>query len=138
MAKKFFDTPTISEQKKYFKWYSNLPLIFAIAIIAVSCIIGIVLSKGFWALLISLLIGGVLAMLEYFVYKIMLSQQILTVLYLQNLCETNRIKENGHISEQSDSNNKIQNELKLLKRLYEAGSISKQEYETKKKELLEL
>lgn len=80
----------IAEQQKYFKWYSKIPLILAIIIFALSFIMGIVTTVAMNSAIIwlSYLIFGVaFAAIEYFIGRIIYSQKILTVLYLQKLNE---------------------------------------------------
>lgn len=99
---------TIANQKKYFKWYQKLPLIFAVAILVSFFIWGIIdpcvfhfyhrgyvgghytygvfnFNNGFLCWLVWMIIGVVLAGIEYIVCKIMLSQKILSVLYLEKM-----------------------------------------------------
>jgi len=93
----------IVKQMNYFKWYTRLPLIFAIATLVIFFIWGIVdpcvfqwgwketyygvmmLPNGFLCWLVWMAIGAVLGAIEYFVGKIMFSQPILTVLYLDKI-----------------------------------------------------
>lgn len=120
MKKNFLSEPTISKQKKYFKWYAVLPEIFFIAILVIFFIWGIIdtavidrssysigtgrwykeygvfeLDSAFLSWFIWMVIGVVVAVCEFLVGKILFSQKILTVLYLEQLNENNRPKDNS-------------------------------------------
>lgn len=79
----------IADQQKYFKWYFSLPLISAIIIFVltgIGTIVGLIFV-GALALAIITIPGVILGVLEFSFGRILLSQKILTVLYLQKLNE---------------------------------------------------
>ena len=79
----------IANQQKYFNWYSKIPLIILIIILTltvIGTIVGVI-SLGVIALAEITLPGVFLGLSEYFLGRIMCSQKILTVLYLQKLNE---------------------------------------------------
>jgi hypothetical protein len=98
---------TIEVQKKYFKAYSYLPIILAGITLLLFFIWGIIdpivfnyssghdlgpygimqLNSGFLCWFVWMIIGAVMAALEYIIGKIAFSQKILTVLYLQSIDE---------------------------------------------------
>lgn len=156
--KQLFNDANIPTQKKYFKWYSRLPLIIACLTLLAFCIWGIVdpfvffdiesvgyystkryygvmgLSNGFLCWLIWMLIGLAVTPFVYIMSKITLSQKVLSTLYLQALCEQNSTSTDNSQKSEVD----VTKELSTLKQLYEAGAITEEEYEIKKKEILGL
>lgn len=80
----------IAEQQRYFKLYVKLPLFIAMSIIElslISCIIIVAVTKSILGCILCMVFGVLLATIEYFIGKILFSQKILTVLYLQKLNE---------------------------------------------------
>lgn len=80
----------IAEQKKYFKLYTQLPIIIALSIFAFSLIAGIIVGITLQSVLffiLSAVPGSIIALFAYPIYKIKCSERILTVLYLQKLNE---------------------------------------------------
>lgn len=87
----------IVDQQKYFKWYYSIPLIMAIITIVAFFIMGLIdadlelifyyatKQSEFLAWLVWMSLGAAVAILEFLIGRILLSQKILTVLYLQNL-----------------------------------------------------
>lgn len=79
----------IADWQKYFKWYFKIHLITAIFIFVltgIGTIAGLIVF-GALALVMITIPGVILGLLEFFFGRILLSQKILTVLYLQKLNE---------------------------------------------------
>lgn len=82
--------PKIENQQKYFKWYYRIPFITAILILIYSLVYSIlaaVAAQSGLVWFIDMLVGTIAAVIEYVLGKIIISQKILTVLYLQKLNE---------------------------------------------------
>ncbi len=133
----------IQQQEKYFKAYTHLPIILGLIIFLSMFIFGIVdactirslgINSGFLCWFIWFIIGIVAAFIELILCKILLSQKVLTVLYLQKLNEEKfLINENFKKLEKDSTKNtnavkEEQKEIQILNQNYKIDLTPKFEY----------
>lgn len=137
----------IASQQKYFVWYKRIPIIIAIITLAWFFSLGIVDAvekiilhnvPGFLIWLIWMAIGIACATIEFFIAKVLLSQKILSVLYLQIIRERGCSEEMpDSVSEIStvdtpadilDETDDFEAKANKLKELYRIGEIDKEDY----------
>ncbi len=80
--------PTIEEQREHFKEFSNLPLAICIVIVVLGTLMGIVSAistKNVGPFFVCFIISTVVGLITFAILQILLSSQILMVLYLEKI-----------------------------------------------------
>lgn len=117
--KKRYGLPTtsIKEQKEYFKSFVHLPIIISVITYIVMLIFSILLAVGLknvGAFFIGFILSSIIGAIECIILKIVFSQKILTVMYLEKISKnldnlqlnTNNVESNDIVvlSEKLDEN----------------------------------
>lgn len=82
------ESQEFQNNKKWFNVLKKLPIIFTIFIASIFFILGIVVGVGSYSassLLLIWVLGAILAVIEYFIFKIVLSYVILHISYLEEI-----------------------------------------------------
>lgn len=82
--------PTIEEQKQHFKRFSKLPIAICTIIIVCGAMSGIataIINESALSFFICLILGVVSGLVSFAILRILLSSQILTVLYLEKISQ---------------------------------------------------
>lgn len=91
--KKRYNLPatSIKEQKEYFKSFIHLPIIISVISYLVMLVFSIFIAVGLKkasAFVVGLIFSSVIGVLEYIILKVVFSQKILTVLYLEKISKS--------------------------------------------------
>lgn len=91
--KKRYNLPatSIKEQKEYFKSFIHLPIIISVISYLVMLVFSILIAVGLKkasAFVVGLIFSSVIGVLEYIILKVVFSQKILTVLYLEKISKS--------------------------------------------------
>lgn len=137
----------ITSQQKWFKWYKRIPLMVAILTFIGFFCYGIIaavthnllfnVNNGFLIWLIWMLFGIASAGIDYVILKVLLSQKILSVLYLQILKERGNMEKipadtcdsaTADVCNILDETDDFETKVNKLKELYKIGEIDKEDY----------
>lgn len=156
---------SIPQQKKFFKWYCRLPLILAILTLVSFFIAGIgdacrdpypnelygifEVKSRFLVWLIWTLIGIHDSIITFIIFKILFSQPILTVQYLEIVSGQDSVKDTSEESNDNsdefndiptklESLNDLEENIRDLKQRYKFGEIDIKEYKNKSAALYKL
>ncbi len=91
--KKRYNLPatSIKEQKEYFKSYVHLPIIISVISYLVMLVFSILIAVGLKkaaAFCVGFIFSCIIVVIEYIILKVVFSQKILTVLYLEKISKS--------------------------------------------------
>ncbi len=107
--KKRYSLPatSIKEQKEYFKSFIHLPIIISVITYLVMLVFSILIAVGLKkasAFCVGFIFSSIIGVLEYIILKVVFSQKILTVLYLEKISKSlDNLQQNTSNEENAES-----------------------------------